>query len=500
MGKRFVSIWFPHLATDWFSLLRPDRKTLPFVLTVPSHGRMVITAVSPLALKAGVYTGMALADARTILPSLQAFDDKPTLTTQLLQRIAEWCIRFTPVAAPHLPDGIVLDASGCTHLWDGEEAYVRDIMTRIVAKGYTVRGAIADTIGAAWAVARFGKGVNVVECGMQLQALLHLPPAALRLEDVTLQKLSKLGLRQVKDFVTMPRSALRRRFGPLIIQRIAQALGEEEEFIQPVYPIEHYQERLPCIEPIVTRKGIEIALERLLEALCHTLKGEGKGLRSAYFRGYRTDGSAQGVEIGTSRSSHNEGHLFHLFSLKLDTIEPALGIELFVLEATKVEDLSPRQETFWKERGSLQDKGLSELIDRIAGKVGAAAIHRYLPQEHHWPERSVKKTASLEEKPATEWQTNKLRPLSLLTPPEPIDVTAPIPDYPPMNFRYKGTLHKVVKADGPERIEQEWWITEGEHRDYYAVEDEDGQRYWLFRLGHYDAGKTVGWYLHGFFA
>ena len=282
--------------------------------------------------------------------------------------------------------------------------------------------------------------------------------------------------------------------------RIAQALGEEEEFVQPVYPLEPYSERLPCIEPIVTRTGIEIALEQLLEELCNRLKKEGKGLRSAYFRGYRTDSTAQGIEIGTSRPSHNKQHLFHLFSLKIDTIEPALGIELFILEATKVEDLSPRQETFWKERTGLQDTGLSELIDRIAGKVGAAAIHRYLPQEHHWPERSIKKTASLDEEPVTGWQQDKRRPLSLLSPPEPIEVTAPIPDYPPMNFRYKGTVHKVIKADGPERIEQEWWIGEGEHRDYYAVEDEEGCRYWLFRLGHYDEEKKPGWFLHGFFA
>lgn len=500
MTRRFVSIWFPHLATDLFALRKPELKTLPFVLTVSSHGRLVITTASPLAQSVGIGTGMTLADARTVLPSLLHFDEKHTLTTQLLQRIAEWCIRFTPIAAAQPPDGIVLDASGCTHLWGGDEDYVVDITNRIDAKGYTVKAAVADTIGAAWATSRFGQGKAVVECGRQAEALLSMPPAALRLEAAVLQKLSKLGLRQVKDFISMPRSALRRRFGPLIIQRIDQALGEEEEFIQPVYPIEPYQERLPCLEPIVTRKGIEIGLERLLQTLCNRLTKEGKGLRSAYFRGYRTDGGAQGIEIGTSRPSCNAQHLFHLFSLKIETIEPALGIELFVLEATKVEDLTPQQETFWKDRSGLQDSGLSELIDRIAGKVGAAAIQRYLPQEHHWPERSVKKTSSLEEEATIEWRKDKVRPLSLFTPPEPIEVTAPIPDYPPMNFRYKGTLHKVVKADGPERIEQEWWITDGEHRDYYAVEDEEGCRYWLFRLGHYDADKPVGWFLHGYFA
>jgi len=89
--------------------------------------------------------------------------------------------------------------------------------------------------------------------------------------------------------------------------------------------------------------------------------------------------------------------------------------------------------------------------------------------------------------------------VQLLSKPEPIEVAAPIPDYPPMHFQYKGKLHKIRKADGPERIEREWWLDGGEHRDYYYVEDEDGQRYWLFRSGHY-AVQQSQWFIHGFFA
>ena len=93
----------------------------------------------------------------------------------------------------------------------------------------------------------------------------------------------------------------------------------------------------------------------------------------------------------------------------------------------------------------------------------------------------------------------QLRPLQLLAIPEKIEVTAPIPDYPPMLFRHKGKLHTIIKADGPERMEQEWWIAGGRHRDYYYVEDEEGKRYWLFRSGHYETDKHR-WFIHGFFA
>jgi protein ImuB len=499
MVKRFVSIWFRHLVTDWFALRQPQLRHTSFVLTAPSHGRMVITAANAIAQTKGVYKGMALADARAIIPSLQAMDEIPGLTNKLLNRLAGWCIRFTPFTSIDSPDGLILNVTGCSHLWGGDEPYLAEIIKRLEARGYQVRAAMADTAGTAWAIARYGKESFIIDSNQTIKALLPLPPEALRLEPGTIERLYKLGLRQIKDFIGMPRSALRRRFGPQLIHRLNQALGNEEEVIEPVQPIEPYQERLPCLEPIVTITGIEIALQRLLKALCHRLQQEQKGLRLSCFKCYRVDGKIEQVDIGTNRPSYNVNHLFKLFEIKLSTIEPDLGIELFVLEAPKTEDHSPLQEKLWESTCGLDSAGLSELLDRLAGKFGANHIHRYVPDEHYWPERSIKITSSLQEKPTTTWRTDRPRPLQLLPRPEPIVVTAPIPDYPPMLFRYKGKLHKIIKADGPERIEQEWWLQQGQHRDYYSVEDEEGNRYWLFRLGHY-SDQTYQWFIHGFFS
>jgi protein ImuB len=499
MAKRFVSIWFRHLTTDWFTLRNPLLRELPFVVSAPSHGRMMIVAVNALAEQQGIFKGMMLADARAIIPSLQVFDDKPGLEDKLLRRIAEWCIRFAPVVAVDMPGGIILDATGCPHLWGGDSYYLIAIAQRFKVRGYDVRVGMADTIGCAWAVARFGQQSLLVESNKQFDTLLPLSPSSLRLEQETVELLNKLGLRQVGQFIRMPRPALRRRFGSNFLKRLDQALGNVEEMIEPVQPIEPYHERLPCLDPIVTLTGIEIALQRLLETLCQRLRQEEKGLRIACFKCYRVDGKIEQVDIGTIRPSHNISHLFKLFEIKLSTIEPDLGIELFVLEAPKVEEHSPLQESLWNSACDLDNTGLSELLDRLAGKIGAHRIHRYLPAEHYWPERSVKQALSLDEKKTTTWRVDKPRPLQLLTKPEPIDVTAPIPDYPPMLFRYKSKLHKIIKADGPERIEQEWWLQQGQHRDYYYVEDEEGHRYWLFRLGHY-SDKSYQWFIHGFFA
>ncbi|MEO6327293.1 MAG: DNA polymerase Y family protein [Ginsengibacter sp.] len=500
MPKRFISIWFKSLKTDWFTRHQQGLHQIPFVLASPDHGRMIVTAASVLAQKNGVETGMVLADARAIISSLQFFDDKPQLPAKLLNGIAHWCIRYSPVVAIDLPDGLILDATGCAHLWGGEKQYLTDIFKRLKSFGYNVSIAIADTVGAAWAIARFGHDSFIVETGQQTAALLSLPSAALRLEAETVERLEKLGLRHINNFISMPRSALRRRFGQHLLMRLDQAMGYEEEIIQPVFPLNPYHERLPCMEPIVTATGIEIALRRLLDTLCQRLQQEEKGLRQAWFKGYRVDGKIEKIEIGTNRPSRNSNHLFKLFEIKIESIEPALGIELFTLEASKVEDLSAVQEKLWNYPGGLDDVGLSELLDRIGGKLGANHIQRYVPDEHYWPERSFKPASSINEKLQTAWKIDKPRPLQLLPEPEAIEVTAPIPDYPPMNFRYKGKLHKVSKADGPERIEQEWWLQEGQHRDYYYVEDEEGYRYWLFRSGHYDAAKSYKWFIHGFFA
>jgi protein ImuB len=229
--------------------------------------------------------------------------------------------------------------------------------------------------------------------------------------------------------------------------------------------------------------------------------GEGKGVRTAVLKCYRVDGQVIQAGIGTNQPTHNVNHLFKLFELKIPTIEPALGIELFTLDVPKFEDVSPEQEVLWSPDGcGLTDTSLAELLDRLANKIGAGNIHRYLPQEHYWPERSFKPAISLKEKPTTAWRTDRPRPSLLLNQPEHIEVTFREPDYPPILFVYKDKIHRIAKSDGPERIEREWWLEEGEHRDYYQVEDEQGRRYWLFRLGHYKGDQSKQWFIHGFFA
>lgn len=494
---RYASISFPFLLAEYTVRKQPALQHEPFVIASRQRGRMVIDAVSASAAKKGIAAGMVLADCKAIFPTLKMVETEPGRKEKLLKALAEWSIRYTPISGIDMPDGIILDITGCAHLWGGEDAYIEHIKSTLSGYGYTCLIGVADTITAAWATARFGSK-TIIETKKQREAILGMPPMALRLDEAIVARLKKLGMRNIGSFINMPATALRRRFGTELPKRIAQALGTEPEFIMPVQPVEPYQERLSSMEPIASATGITIALQELLKLLCLRLELEGLGLRSARLKCYRIDGVVQQIEIGTGHPSRNITHLFKLFEHKIATLEPALGFEVFVLEAPKVEPVVHEQASIWLS-GSRNDKKISELLDRVAVKIGAESVNRYLQAEHHWPERSVKKALPLWEKSVVKWRKDIPRPVHLLPFPEAIAVTAVLPDNPPLLFRHKGTRYTVVKADGPERIEQEWWCTDGFYRDYYVVEDENGARYWLFRSGTYD-GNRPQWFLHGYFA
>lgn len=459
---------------------------------------MVISATNVHAEKKGIHVGLVLADARALVPGLEARDDEPDLASRVLGELATWCIRFTPTVSVDAPGGLLMEVTGCAHLWGGEEAYENAIIARLNARGYGVRIGMADTPGVAWAIARFGKAPLIVKSGLLQQAIAGLPPEALRLEPENAQRLHKLGLHRIGQFMNMSRQVLRRRFGQALLNQLDKALGLQIDELTPVELPPNYQDRLPCMEPIVTREGIVIALEKLLVTLCGRLKKEQKGLRGVSLKGYRVDGKFVETKVGTHRPTHHVKHLMRLFEHKISGLEPGLGIELFVLEASQVEDNPAGQERIWEEGGGLEDERLSELVDRMIDRGGIEVL-RYLPAEHYWPERSYRRTTSHAEAASSAWRMDVPRPTQLLDPPERIEVSAPIPDYPPMLFVYQGKVHRIARADGPERIEQEWWIQQGQHRDYYQVEDEHGQRYWIFRLGHYH-DQDYQWFIHGFFS
>lgn len=500
MPKRFVSIWFRYLLTDWKAIRQPSLKEQPIAFTEQDHGRSLVMAINPQAEQYGVKYGMAAADARVIAPGIALFDSKAGQNIKLLKGLAEWCLRYTPLVMVDPPDGLLLDVTGCTHLKGGETEYLKDMVNRLRVLGYAIRPGMADTIGCAWAVAHCAESGLIVPPGGQRNALMPLPPSSLRLGTDLLIKLNQLGFYQVGSFIHMPKSVIKRRFGAAMILRLYQALGQEAEFLLPLKEPLPYSERLAMLDPVNTRPAIEQAVHTLIDQLCKRLYGEGLGLRSAVLTYLRIDGKSYQLTIGTNHPSQRTEHIFKLFELQLDQVAPGLGIELFILEAPKTEPASDKQSHLWNGKPAADSEQVAEMLDNIAARVGSTSIHRYLPKENYWPERAAAHTADLTEIPASEWREDHIRPTQLLDPPEPIEAMALTPDYAPRQFVYRGQRHIIVSADGPERISHEWWIEDGGYRDYYVAEDEEGMRYWLFGTPNDLPGQTRRWFIHGYFA
>ena len=293
MQKRYAAIWFPYLLPNWWVRKHPHLADSAFVLATSVKGKMIVKAASQSAAQKGIHPNMVVADCKTIFPHLQVFPWNEEKPGELLKSLGEWCIRFSPVVAVDLPDGLIIDTTGCHHLWGGEEAYRKDILQKLNRLGYIIKVSIAGTIGAARAIARFGQSDFIIPSGTEKKALSPLPPAALLLADEVLDRLSKLGMHSIQSFINIPGSSLRRRFGHPFLECLQKALGFAEEFIEPIQPPTPYYQHLPCLEPVRTAIAIEIALQQLLEAVCMRLKKEEMGMRCCIFTVYRVDGHQQ---------------------------------------------------------------------------------------------------------------------------------------------------------------------------------------------------------------
>jgi protein ImuB len=529
--RRLLSLFLPDWPTDRLLRLATAQspkeaarlRERPFVTAAMLGSRRIVAAADPKASAAGILPGLPLADAQAMLPGLVVFEADPARDAAALVRLGEWCSRYTPQAAADPPDGLLLDITGCAHFWQGEAGLAADLEQRLAGFGFSCRIAIADTAAASWGLARFGASRRVVVAGAAMRDLCYgLPAAALRLPAETVMGLERLGLFRIGDLEALPRGVLARRCGAEIPERLDRMLGRAAEALAPLPPPADRRCRLAFAEPISEAADLERALSRLIAEACRKLMAKGEGARRLVLSCYRVDGRVQQAAIGTARPQRDTAHLLHLFQEKLAAIQPSSielgpGIEAIVLDLPVVEPLAAAQlrlhtgsPSSWREQGDeTAEEALAALLDRLGARLSPESLHRIAPRESHVPERAVHRISAAEGPAAsgTVWPVEKARPLRLFRSPEPIEAMAPLPDDPPVLFRWRRLLHRVRHAEGPERIADEWWLsgdTESVERirDYYRVEDEGGRRFWLYRSGLYERAAVLPprWYLHGIFA
>lgn len=499
-------MWLPRFPTDRIERRLPGASAEPRATVISEGHRRRLAAVNRAAETLGLVPGLGLADAEARVPELAVHPATPEKDCAALRALAAWCGRWSPWTAPEGESGLWLDVTGAAHLFGGEALLLADIAERLDGLGFAAKLAMADTPGAAWALARYGAGESatpIVAPPGDPTPLLDLPVAALRLAEAIVADLARLGFGSIGELAAAPRAALARRFGPSIGRRLDQAFGQIDEPIEPLAPQAALRIRQPFAEPIAAPEDIAAIARDLVEALCRRLADEMQGVRRLAFTLFRVDGTLVEAEIGTLRPSRDPRHLFRLLAEKLDALDPGFGIDLALIEARATDPLAPTQIALDRTGAGTDDQtDMAALVDRLIARLGSAAVARYAPHGSHIPERAVRRQGPLDaDPPGSAWRADPPRPIRLFARPEPIEAVAELPDGPPALFRWRRVAHRIRRAEGPERIAAEWWRAGADElpaRDYYRVEDETGRRFWLYRDGP-ATPEGARWFLHGLF-
>jgi protein ImuB len=553
--RRFLSLWLPRLATDRARRLNGVDKRAPLAAVAKVNNAERLVCVDAEAVRLGLTIGLSLADARARHPNLVAVESAPMEEARLLERLCDWCSRFTPLAALDCADGLMLDISGVAHLFGGEEALIEDCRDRLAAQGFTVAAGVGGNPLAAWALARFSR-VKIAPDPLSDKAfakLFHdLPLAALGLDDKTVADLARAGLRRIGDIALRPRAPIAARFGPMPIARLDALKGLERSSIAPRFRPPDFCAERRFASPVQTFQAIEATLCKLADDLVVLLERQAKGARRIELELYRVDGDVRRIRVGASRPLNEARAIVRLIAERLasrdeEPIDAGYGVDLMRLACLAAEPLAPSQAELERAHEAERARALAELLDRLSARLGARAVTRrelieaHLPEQaeaaapatlgqarlrgenRHCQERSdeaIQRNAEpttvsglLRHSPSQTGVSRRpmarndglngapARPLRLFVRPEPIEALAEVPDGPPLRFRWRRVLHEIAAIEGPERIAAPWWRRVGAPtRDYFRAEDSEGRRFWLYREGLWGRETAQAkWFVHGVF-
>jgi protein ImuB len=531
-NRRYLALFFPWLPAERLRLTRSHLSVVqddrPRAFVEKERGALRLVAVDEAAALLGLSPGLSMADARARVPDLDVFDHAPHKDQDWLERLADGCTRYTPTVALDSSDGLILDTTGCDHLFGGETGLWCDLEQRLVRQGVTVRHAFATTPEGARALARYATKPVCDEDS----AIRRLPVIALELKEEATLALRRAGLKTIGDVARRPMSSIAARFGAQVVMAIRRILGEADSALAPRRVVPSLGVERRFAEPVARTETMLAILTELAGEAAQLLENKGHGGRRFEALFFRSDGLVRRLVVETGAPMRDVPVLMRLIRERIDSlndpIDPGYGFDLLRLNVPVSEPLDALQLRL--EGGSTGEAAVTALIERLSTRLGRARVRRFGPRNSHVPEQAEFELAALDPLPSGLWALPQpgeppLRPIHLFNPPQFIDVPgAEVPDGPPRRFRWRRALHEVARYEGPERIAGEWWLRRPESvlltddkgddhiryllgdasthvRDYYRVEDRRGRRFWIFRLGFFEAEKPMPrWYLHGLFA
>ncbi len=533
-------LYLPFWATDYLRRADPRLKDKPLALYERIKGGLRLAALDPQLSRDGLRIGQNLADARALRPDMVVQEIDRALLESAFGSFADWHSNASPLVSV-MNDmtsfgDLVLDITGVSHLFGGEAAMLRLLLTRLRTLGYTVAGAIAPTIGAAWAISHFARS-QVVGADRLETVLDQLPVAGLRLSESQHATFLQMGLTHIGQVRQRPRKPLQARFGAQLLIRIDQAFGGIEERMAPRLPqAELYAERR-LAEPISLMDDVLLVTHDLAIQLGHRLESEGMGAQTFHLFVYRVDHKVMTLSLNAARLTRDPAHIADLFRHRAQRLageyDAGFGIDMVRLAASSVEQLDAVQTGAFSTESGLED--IDRLNDRLASRLGPKAVLKSQLIASRLPERAECFVPAQASQYMALAIPDLKRPLRLLPRPERIQIMAEVPDGLPASMVWRRQNYRLIKGEGPERLGAEWWRKpmrlklveppepkktepgeepeetpyipnlepfdpDADTRDYYVVEDQDGHRFWVFRQGFYTGGVPPIWYLHGFFA
>ena len=490
------------------------------MLVEKERGALRIAACDARAAGLGLHAGMALAQARARVPDIATVPADLAADAAWLASFAGACEMFTPLVALRGADGLILDITGCAHLFGGERGLGRAARRQLQRLGAQTQAAIAGTPDAAWAFARYRRGV-IAQAGEEETLARALPITALDQDSETTRALNRTGFRTLADLADRPAHLLVARFGEGLVQALRRVLGHEDIRITPLRAPPDIMAERHFPEPLALMDSLLAVLERLMGDVAGRLEARGEGGRMFEAGFFRADGAVRRIVIETAQATRDVPGLLRLLRLKIealvDPLDPGFGFDALRLAVRRSEPLHCAQHDLaGGPTAGDETRALADLVNRLVARCGSENVRRFIASDTHDPVRAggtapylAGAEAQSGQKADAAWHAPEAgqppaSPLTLFAHPQPIDVLAEVPDSPPLRFRWRRVLHEVTRAEGPERIAPEWWQETSPApatRDYYRVENVSGHRFWIFREGLYeDTTERPRWFVHGLFA
>lgn len=461
------------------------------VLVKEQRKTLIINDLGPGEYARGVRVGMPLAHAQALLPELTHVVDDDYDFSQEFLKLAKLALCFSPhIAIENF--ALVLNITGCAHLFGGEEALLATMRDVFLDFGMHTTMAIAPYPKLAKALAHFMPGTITTRDHIAL--IKTLPIDALFLDDLRKNALHDLAITTMNELLKLPRTMLAERFGLSFLHTLDQLLGVIHEPLTYLEEEPQFTYREHFSSPVRNHEQIIRACTMMLQTALTDLAAHHRALLRFAFTFTDIFKHERIITIEASQPHNSLEAWLTLLQLKTEHLSLNQGCDTLSLKVIVYRRAQVRAQDFFNVTEALT-ADISTMYDKIKSRLGERAIFHLRMLNHHLPEHAVKKDFSLAGKLPMIEKTPP-RPLRLLKTPLPISVIALLPDNPPAKIIWKERTITILHASGPERIEAPWWTSHEEPlRDYYAVEDERGKRLWI-----YSTGMPKRWFIHGVFA